>query len=142
MDRVCWKGSRGGGVHAQQIQGRVFSEGSEAPQAAQHTRTLLRDPETNKKIFKIQKYAEIHNKSMKIHLIPGCPATSEFLRSRIAIIARIPGYMYPDISPDTIHQPVNWFQIRILEVPSPGWGQGGCPESACATSSQLTSVAE
>ena len=42
---------------------------------------------------------------MKIHLIPGYPDTSEFLRSRIAIIARIPGYIYPDISPDTIHQP-------------------------------------
>ena len=42
---------------------------------------------------------------MKIHLIPGYPATSEFLRCRIAIIARIPGYIYPDISPDTIHQP-------------------------------------
>ena len=42
---------------------------------------------------------------MKINLLPGYPATSEFLRSRIAIIARIPGYIYPDISPDTIHQP-------------------------------------
>jgi hypothetical protein len=33
-------------------------------------------------------------------LIPGYPATSEFLRSRIAIIARISGYIYPDISTD------------------------------------------
>ena len=37
-------------VHAAKIQGRVFSEGSEAPQAAQHTHTLLGDPKTGKKI--------------------------------------------------------------------------------------------
>ena len=43
---------------------------------------------------------------MNIYLIPGYPDTSESLRSRISIIARIPGYIYPDISPDTIHRPV------------------------------------
>ena len=53
---------------------------------------------------------------MRIHLIPGYPDTSEFLRSRIAIIARIPGYIYPDISPDTIHQPV-FFYLRGLRHP-------------------------
>ena len=36
-------------AHAPKIKGRVFSEGSEAPQAAQHTRTLLGDPKTDTK---------------------------------------------------------------------------------------------
>ena len=35
-----------------QIPGACLSEGSEAPQAAQHTRTLLGDPETGKKMQK------------------------------------------------------------------------------------------
>jgi len=39
-------------VHAPKFQGRVFSEGSEAPQAVHHTRTLLGDPRTGKKIQK------------------------------------------------------------------------------------------
>ena len=99
-----------------------FSGGSEAPQAVHHTRTLLEDPKADKSIFKIQKYPEVYKTSMKIHLIPGYPATSEFLRSRIAIIARIPGYIYPDISPDTIHQPVS--QLKLV------FGRGG---NACGT---------
>ena len=37
-------------VHPQQIEGRVFFWRFWAPQAAQHTRTLLGDPKTNKKI--------------------------------------------------------------------------------------------
>ena len=82
-----------------------FSGGSEAPQAVHHTRTLLEDPKADKSISKIRKYPEVYKTLMKIHLTPGYPDTSEFLRSRIAIIARIPGYIYPDISPDTIHQP-------------------------------------
>ena len=53
--------------------------------------------------------------SIKIHLMPGCPDTSEFLRSRIAIIARIPGYIYPDISPDTIHQPALRFTAKTVK---------------------------
>ena len=36
--------------------------------------------------------------------IPGYPDTSKFLKLRIANIARIPGYTYPDISPDTTRQ--------------------------------------
>ena len=90
-----------------------FSEGSEAPQAAQHTRTLLRDPKTDKHILKINKYPVILQTSMKIHSIRGYPATSEVPRSRIAIIARIPGYTYPRISPDTIHQPAFQYIVYV-----------------------------
>ena len=41
-------------VHAPKFQRRAFSEGSEAPQAAQHTRTLLGDLKTDKHILKNQ----------------------------------------------------------------------------------------
>jgi hypothetical protein len=51
---------------------------------------------------------------MNIHLIPGYPATSESLRSRIAFIARIFGNIYPGISPDTIHQPGQWYASGTL----------------------------
>ena len=41
-------------VHAPEFQGRFFSDGSEAPQAAQHPRTLLGDFKTDRKITKLR----------------------------------------------------------------------------------------
>ena len=81
-----------------------------------HTCTLLEDPKADKSIFEIQKYPEVYKTSMKIHLIPGYPDTSESLKSRIAIIARIPGYIYPAISPGTIHQPVSFIFMDFMHL--------------------------
>jgi hypothetical protein len=50
--------------------------------------------------------------------IPRYQDTSEFLKSRIAIIGWIPGYTYPDISPDIIHQPagVVWQSRQVCRT--------------------------
>ena len=44
--------------------------------------------------------------------MPGYPDTSKFLKSRIVVFARIPGYTFPDRCPDTIHQPVQCAMVR------------------------------
>ena len=55
------------------------------------------------------------------------PATSEFLRLWIAIIAWISGYIYSDISPDTIHQPA----VKVLSAACSNWW------AVCLDASQL-----
>ena len=54
-------------MHAPEFQGRLFSEGSEAAQAAQHTRTLLGDAETGKQIKQIGHKSTEMNKTRRVH---------------------------------------------------------------------------
>ena len=54
-------------MHVPNLQKRVFSEGSEAPQAAQHTRTMLGDPKTDKKTAKSSKKTTKISKAHKVH---------------------------------------------------------------------------
>ena len=82
--------------------------------SASHTHPAGR-PQSRQKYIQHSEISRSIHKLMKIHLILGYPDTSEFLRSRIAIIARIPGYIYPDISPDTIHQPAIKKDINIVQ---------------------------
>ena len=74
-----------------------------APQAAQHTRTLLGDPKAGKNIFKIQKSPEIYNKIHENLLIPGCIRIPQIPESHYCPDTRIhlPGYKpgyYPPAS--------------------------------------------
>ena len=92
-------------VHAPKFQG-VFFLGVLKRRRQRNTHApCWETPKPTKIYSKFRNIRKYTQNLMKILLIPGYPATAEFLRSRIAIIARIPRYIYPDISLDTMHQP-------------------------------------